>query len=255
MLTFIEGKVGSGKSYYSVLELVQMMALKKFCVSNIELNPDECLKVLAEQFNRRFKKLPYQYVQEEELDHVHDVVPYGGGKESVWHLTVDEAQNFYNSRDWAKLDARLRRWLSQSRKYGGDVTLVTQHNAGIDATFRRNGSFFYTMKNLSHYPIPVIGSYNGFMRIQKDSQGMVGSVSLRKFKPWVFKCYESVAFLDQETRKLAENAHLVSDADFEEHPSPVKKVYWFIRGLRKLRQGPTESGKGEVDTSTGEHNA
>lgn len=249
MITFTEGKVGSGKTYDSVYQILIALARGKMVLTNIELNEEECMRALLDRFGKRYKTFPAQFLEEDTLEHVYTEIPYGDGRESTTLVVIDEAHNYYNSRDWAKLDPMLRKWLTNSRKYGADLILISQHNAAVDANFRRNGSFFYRIKNLNDYKLPLIGSLSRYMKVKLDSQSLVDSWSLRKYEPWIFKCYESTAFLDEATRKLAENAPRVSAELFEEYESPVKTAFFFFRGLRRLRQGPVADGKSQSEGS------
>lgn len=245
MLEFVEGKVGSGKSYWSVRRMVAMMAAKRYIVTNIDLKEEGIMRVLRDKWGIKYKSLPYKFLTDDDMLNVYDHVPYGGGKESVSYVVLDEAQNFYNARDWSKLPKQLTRWLSQSRKFGADLVIITQHANNVDTQFRRQGEYFYKLRNLSKMQFPLIGSIPRLMVIKGDQKaGLTHGYKLEKFDDWVFDCYESTAFLDEQTRLLAEGAALVPTDAFDVEQEMKVTSASFAKGLWRVLWGSRKGSAG-----------
>jgi hypothetical protein len=60
---------------------------------------------------------------------------------------IDEAQNYFRTRQWAKMGADVDFYLSQSRKLNDSLIVITQHPEKIAVDFRRNATNWIYVEN------------------------------------------------------------------------------------------------------------
>lgn len=240
MIEFVEGKIGGGKSYYSTMRLIHGMCQGKPCMTNIVLNEKECLEEIERISGKRYASLPWEYINEDDIPKLHEVLPYGGGKESQMQVVIDEAHIWFNSREWKTLNKKWNRYLTQSRKAGVDFIFISQAASNVDAQLRRQAEKFWAVRDMSKFKLPWIGSLP-FMLLSEWDQTGKECISRRmvRYHSWVFRCYESSAFLDAETAALVQGALTVSDKfSFRERETSKDKVKAFAKGfLRSLKGG------------------
>lgn len=136
MIVLYSGTPGSGKSLHSAKEIrSRMQQPGKIIIGNFEINDKVIPKVKSKfiyvsnerlsperlfMFSRRYSKHLGRQLKEDEL----------------W-LIVDEAQLFFNSRNWQSFTSSG--WLSffsQHRKYGYKIVLIAQFDRMLDRQVR-----------------------------------------------------------------------------------------------------------------------
>ena len=143
MLAFVTGPPGSGKTLYAVEAIVDALSEGKEVWTNVELIT--CWPaLLAMRGWRRWmsdSRIASRAARLLELYHFCasvDDFPQARARESSRLCVIDEAQLWFNCRDWQKR-SEVRAWLawfSQHRKFGCDVLLVTQDLKMVDAQIR-----------------------------------------------------------------------------------------------------------------------
>jgi Zonular occludens toxin (Zot) len=74
-----------------------------------------------------------------------------GSKEERWLVVLDEAHGWLNARNWNAGDRdRIIKWLSQHRKLGAKVLLISQDAENIDAQVRRLVEVEIRLRNLKN---------------------------------------------------------------------------------------------------------
>jgi len=83
--------------------------------------------------------------------------PWDGG---VCYV-IDEAHEFFNSRDWKDLEGQKGRdalhYLSQHRKLGDEIYFVTQHVRNVDTQLRRVAQDYTYCRNHRKEKLPLLG--------------------------------------------------------------------------------------------------
>jgi len=73
---------------------------------------------------------------------------FGSDCKGIFYL-LDEVQNFFNARCWAKTGTNALFYASQHRKLGDELWLCTQHPANVDKQFRTVAQDYVYLRNLA----------------------------------------------------------------------------------------------------------
>lgn len=169
MLEVFTGKLGGGKSYHAVKRAVAQFLRGGCVVTNVGLNVEAVREHLSKRYNRVFNPdalriIPDEYEEMEVggkriLVHCavnfHKYVPAGSQDLPVL-VIIDEAHLYFNSRDFAVSDRTSRelfKYITQSRKLGNDIIMITQDYRNLDAQFIRMLQYLWTFRDLDRYRI------------------------------------------------------------------------------------------------------
>ncbi|HSS96399.1 MAG TPA: zonular occludens toxin domain-containing protein [Terriglobales bacterium] len=209
MILIVEGKgVGAGKSYFGVDYCLRHWCIggTVFASQSLHFDWEEIKKYVAKAYGWLLHDEQYHPVAAGDIWKLHEVTPPGTDECPVL-IMIDEAQDQLNARDFADKNKRdLFSWCCQSRHDDNDLVFITQNALNIDKQIRRLATFYYSIRNLSNFPIAGLGKigtlakvfsfglHNGtiFMRAQIDNNGK--TVLERKFvsaNPAIWKCYKS----------------------------------------------------------------
>ncbi|MDD3278624.1 MAG: zonular occludens toxin domain-containing protein [Lachnospiraceae bacterium] len=141
MIILYTGTPGSGKSYHMAADIMLQYKRGKYIFTNFEINTDYL-----------HKRYPHSKAQVFQIDNRDLQYPYGlegfsrnfcksdkDGRvfERQCYLFIDECQNNFDARQWnIKGRAEWNHWLSEHRKDGFQVYLITQNDADIDKKIR-----------------------------------------------------------------------------------------------------------------------
>jgi len=139
MITFITGTPGTGKTLNAVKRYI-IPALKagRLVYTNVPLSIVH-LSIFLKEFDeftisnliKPYEKYTYKEAKANSL------------------LVIDEAQNFYNNRDFKEKDNKdFIEFLTGHRHYGIDVLILTQHYEQVDLGIRRNCETCIVLKSL-----------------------------------------------------------------------------------------------------------
>lgn len=132
------GTTGSGKSLHAAADIRECLIARRReipVIANFRLSPDAPV----------LKPYNFHYIPNEDMsagrliDFANDFWDRSGVRfrEDYLQLYLDEAQLLFNSRRWSdRSRMQYLEFLSQSRKYGYHVVLITQHAKMIDNQFR-----------------------------------------------------------------------------------------------------------------------
>jgi hypothetical protein len=153
MITGIEGRPGSGKSYYAMECIMEDIMRGKTIYTN--MRNIHIHKVAWEVSKRRciprervFRKI--RFIDTWEVERL--------WKEKVENSEVylDEVMTSWLSRDWSKMDRGLIEWFSQHRKYRVNFTYIAQSIDRVDSTLRDMTQEFINIRNFAYYKIGFI---------------------------------------------------------------------------------------------------
>ncbi len=133
MINIFVGRVGTGKTYSLVrLALHKIMKEKQDVYSNfyIDFSPYEKVK------NEYNKYLHY-------WERVNDFVKIKRGI-----ILIDEAQIYFNSRNWSALPPRVQYKFQQHRKHGLDIYGAVQNVKRVDTIIRELVNRVYQIKKV-----------------------------------------------------------------------------------------------------------
>ena len=174
---YITGKPGGGKSYIAVAQLCEELkdtARNRFIVTNLPLNLGElavwCHENIKEEVNlsERVRVLDDSETGEFWLYEPHHKfekrralqfgrrtmeVPDFSERERGCLYIIDEVHIYFGAREWQATGSDCTYFLSQHRKIGCDVILVTQHPEQTDKALRRLAQEYMVVRNLSREPV------------------------------------------------------------------------------------------------------
>lgn len=150
MIEIFQGRIGGGKTYTSVLRAAAHCKRGGHVYSNVELVRDGFEDLCRERFSFEVDwEQQIHSLEAEQIPKVHKHIAGGEGIPTL--VIVDEAQLFYNSRDWASADKGMLTLLTQSRKVGVDFIWITQAASNIDKQFRVLSQYVWGFKDLRRF--------------------------------------------------------------------------------------------------------
>lgn len=240
MITSVEGKMGSGKSYWATREIVIRLSQGFHVFTNMELKNCGIRKVLAKRFGLVYQPECYHYLTDEEILDFQAHISLSRGRrllKSVF-VVIDETQNIFNSRNWKNTSQGLRNFLPQSDKAGVDIWFLSQSSGQVEKMFRDQAENYFHCRDLSKVGIPGLGRlgfYKRLLIVEKDSTGkLTFEKRVLKYEDWVFTCYETSSFLDAGTKALVKNLGSVDRVKLEKVGAKDKKVAKEEKGISPL---------------------
>lgn len=150
MIEIFQGRIGGGKTYNAVLRAAAHCKRGGHVYTNVDILRPGFEDLCRERFG--FHVSFDQQIHELTADQIPKVHKHIAGGEGIPTLVIiDEAQLFYNSRDWAKADKGMLTLLTQSRKVGVDFIWITQSAGNIDKQFRVLSQYLWGYKDLRRF--------------------------------------------------------------------------------------------------------
>jgi hypothetical protein len=229
MIQVVTGKLGAGKTLYTVMLMFDALCSGKTVCTNIAVDWSQ-LCFLA----RRLRRVVLQSSQLVRIDPSltrdwHLEIPFGDDTSFV-EVYLDEIHLFFNSRDWAltsKHNKSLLSFLTQSRKARVNITFIAQEITTIEKQFRVLAEWELYIVNSSHIPLGPLGKvpFNFFICSQRDAQnGVLIKKSFRSYDKRFFKLYSSFSFLDPEMNQLFSSVVKISRL----HLPRLSLLRWFF---------------------------
>lgn len=200
MICLVTGVPGSGKSLALVKRYI-IPALRKGrrIYTNIDgLNdPSPNPYILALSFSsgvspEDVEKLIFE-IPEKDYNRVLSAMPSGA------IAVIDEAQIFWNARDYATDNNKaILPYFQKHRHYGHDIILATQHFEQLDSGIRRLSEVHYRLKRMKNIGLNMV------VKVSVFSQGLSIDIKPVASEAWsidksIFGCYKSY-----ENNKIAE---------------------------------------------------
>lgn len=205
MIEIYQGRIGGGKTYAAVAAIARHLAHGGTVYTNIDIVQQGMANLIARRYGKVFNanallRLP------EKVHGWQDFIKWGVRELDVL-VVIDEAQVFYNSRDWSRTQnehGRMLSFLTQSRKACVSVIFITQHMDNIDKQFRLLAQNIWIFRDMAKFgPLaPLMGG--AFLAVAVDYTGERLSSKLVWKSRSVFKAYDTLSFLDEQMQQLAE---------------------------------------------------
>ena len=134
-------------------------------------------------------------------------------------IVIDEAQNYYSSRDFkSDYSKEVISYLTRHRHYGHDLIYITQNIDAVDITFRRNTQFTYVFKRGDN--VGMSGTAFIFVYDRTDLERKYLARMRYTPDPATFKCYSSYEGDDVKENRKSYNVILRS-----------RGFWFFVAGL------------------------
>lgn len=193
MIEIFQGRIGGGKTYSAMLRMASHLAKGGHVYTNIEFSPDGLLQLVRKSFGMIVTLEQVHVLTEEQIPNFQRHISAGEMNLPVL-VVIDEAQLWFNSRDWNKQSKEMLTFLTQSRKVSVDVIFITQAVSNIDKQFRVLCQYVWAFKDIQKwfpwFPIPSILK----LQFDQDMQFLLKWYFVRKTK-LVFDSYNTRALL------------------------------------------------------------
>ncbi len=228
-----EGRLGGGKSYSAVERIAAVLARGGTVCTNIDIVWPEMVAFCASRFGVKLKAGQLRHLSEGQIPNFHLHTP-GGTMDCPTLVVIDEAQLYWNARDFSKTDKdqrELLKFLTQSRKAGTDVIFITQNVKNVDAQFVRLVQFVWRFRDMSKYRVPGLGirwPFDQILQVCFDYDGKTQqSRRLARKDKAIFKLYDTTELLQSFDR-----AGTVGRVTLERaKPKRKLKMKWIVLAL------------------------
>lgn len=187
MIIIHEGTPGSGKSYDAIRKVIDALKTGRTVYARIDgVDIEECREALAAMtgLTRDALKEKYVHLKHDEIPRFWEICPPGA------FVVIDEAQLYFNSRDWSKDENRkFSDWASTHRHHGYDLLLITQRAERIDSAVRSLAEFRYRYRKLNVFGSLVQKGYLMYSYCGDDNKPL--TTKKMTYEVPVFACYKS----------------------------------------------------------------
>jgi len=182
-----EGVPGSGKSYDGIRKILDALQRERVVYTNIDgVHVDTCREFIASRIGQS-----RDWLDSHLMFLPANCIPDFWNHTEVGSLVViDEAQLYFNSRDFIKTANReFGDWASTHRHHGYDLLLITQNAARIDTAVRSLAEFRYRYRKLNVFGSLCSKGYLIYTYAGEDPKHL----SMRKstYDVGIFPCYNS----------------------------------------------------------------
>ena len=200
-----EGRLGGGKTYTSVLRIVDRLRQGGVVATNVQINT----KAIEHLITSRYGVVPNLHKQlyiltEEQICDFYKYIPVGDGIGINPLIVMDEFHLWFNSRDFGQTHKQHRptlTFITQARKLHVDLLLISQSALNVDKQFIRQLHGIWRFRDMSKFIIPglgiklpFVGNYILGARFDQDGRTLVDRHWIKKDLE-IFKCYETTALL------------------------------------------------------------
>lgn len=181
------GIPGAGKSLYAIQEWI-IPALKKGrkVYTNIDgLSHDRIAAIFdMSPMDVNLKLFTWEPTDIQKIRQFYTDVEIGA------LVVIDEAQNYFGSRDWDTKEAKdLIPWLTKQRHLGVDVLFITQSVDSVDITIRRLAALTYLLKRMEHLGFDLKTLVYIYDRCNLERKHF--ATKIFSFNKAIFMCYSS----------------------------------------------------------------
>jgi len=157
IIEIFTGRLGGGKTYSAVQRLIKLFLRGGIVYTNIKLNHDAINSYFIKKHGLQLDlNRQAVFLSNDQIGEFYKYVT-AGQDDVPTMVIIDEAQLFFNSRDWAKTGREVLTFLTQTRKVQVDIILITQHQDNIDKQFRRLVQFYWSFRDMQKFRLPLLG--------------------------------------------------------------------------------------------------
>jgi len=159
MITLITGQPGAGKSMYAVKLVVdELLSSDRDIITNLAIYKLRIYKYVFDKFGKEIDI--NRLIQ---IENPGEFLKYRK-KESL--IILDECQTAFNARAWKETSKEVIDYLSQHRKLGDDVVLITQDPGLMDKQFRLLVQNSFYLKNLKYLNLGIFNLPKKIIRLE-----------------------------------------------------------------------------------------
>lgn len=249
MLNVVTGKLGSGKSLYSISLAWRYFSQGRKVCANFSID-----------FSSRYqtKKIVKQSIHVlPDLPTAQDLIDLGIGGETEHDaglIIIDEAARWLNSRDWGDKGRKdLIDWLLHSRKLGWDVVLIVQTHEMLDKQVRAGLMEYHTVCRrmdrikVAGIKLPHIHLATTYYGIKTESSNSPPKADKLWYRPKEWGVYYDTRAVFKQSNgnySMLSRWHLIERYKVQYQPYfylklPVYFMYWLILYICSFRSKNT----------------
>lgn len=209
MISLVTGKIGGGKTTF-ILAYVILDKLAKggFVLTNIRLNLD-AVRAYCSKRGHEFHECQYEYCDFQEHP---NFIPFikRGTPQLTTEVVIDEAQLYYNAKDYRKLDTVIEdliSFLTQSRRFDCDLWFITQELPTLYTQIRLQAQWLYYCVDMRKVKWPIFGElkFAGLQWKKTDyKSGTAQEKGLTKLSREIIDCFDTRQPYDSRCAKWLE---------------------------------------------------
>lgn len=207
------GTPGSGKTYEAIRLILENLMKGKVVYTNIEgLDKPECREAIKYFCCISELALTQQLVvlDEEQVGEFWNHIPPKGIL-----IVLDEAQNYFNARDWqSDANRQFGRWASTHRHNGHDLILISQRPERIDSAVRSLMEWSYFFRKINHFGRLIQKGYTCYAYQGDEAIGQPLETKPKRYDSRVFKCYKSYVADDVEEVEVRKHVNVLKHPVF-----------------------------------------
>jgi len=237
MITYVTGTLGAGKTFQSVRIIIRHLTSGGIVVTNIEIDRIKLAHVMETRGGVYFEQDQLIVFDPEQNPNWQTSIPWGSIEGDVL-VVMDEAQLFYNARDWAITAARSRELLSfltQSRKAGVDVLWITQDGGNVDKQFRVLAEWELAIISTKHLPLGWLGKLP-FSAYCVKHISCKGNFVVRRewelYSKWIKGVYVTNSMLNSHMRDLKASVEVIAKRKLK-RVSAKKRFFYQLLNILK----------------------
>jgi len=196
MISIITGRPGSGKSYLGTEMAWRWASSGKAVATNLPLRGSwpSCVFRLPDEEVRSFWLRRWRGGEWVRVEGLGEAAACGGVR-----YVIDEAHLWWSSRDWQQFGRDTLAYLSQHRKLGDSVVLITQSCGALDKAIRRLCGEYCLVRNMEREPlagvrVPRVRVVWGLVEPENPAwSSYVYKTEWVRLNPEVFGRYDSFA--------------------------------------------------------------
>lgn len=245
MIIGFVGTPGSGKTYEAVYKILENLKRGRIVYTNIRGLEDakcrETIKLYCGLTDYGITKL-LKHLDDEEI------VNFWLHIEPGSLVVVDEAQNFFNSREWqSQKNNEFARWASTHRHHGYDLVLITQAIERIDSAVRSLLEWCYVYRKINFFGSAVQNQYLCYSYNGEDTSGQPLKKERRHYNKFIFLCYKSYVAADVKELNIMQHVNILKHPVFYALPVVFGVFIYMLFFKSSIATGDPFGSKAVVD--------
>lgn len=212
MITIVTGKIGGGKTLFTVGKMMAHLAKGGRVMGNIRINFDQAASYCWKKYRARIQECQIAYHNFEEMPvFYHSTEFMRGTDELPMMLVCDECQIYFPANEKRPYYKALLDFLTLSRRFNVDIYFITQDPTTFVPAFRNQSQFTFYCADMRQQTVGFFGQISmlGLRWSQRDTKtGVLNTRGTTKLSKDIFSCYDTRQSYSSDTHALKESTRV-----------------------------------------------